>query len=109
MSVLFSHKVLEYLEYLVVILYERDYFGFLDSSERYVSELIDDIKKNLPIKQHKLSPKYFDKYGKGMKYAVFRKSKHTCWYVFFKTYTEKGETYYLVRYIANNHVIAKYL
>ena len=109
MNISFLPKVLDYLEYLVIILFEKDYFSFLDNSERYVAELVDDIKKNLPIKQYKPAPKYFDKYGKGMKYAVFRKSKHTCWYVFFKTYEKKGETFYLIRYIANNHVIAQYL
>lgn len=33
----------------------------------------------------------------------------TQWYVFFTKYQDNGETIYLVRYISNNHVIAKYL
>jgi len=52
---------------------------------------------------------YFDIFGKGMKYASFKKSRYTTWYVFFKTYEENGKTIYLVRYIANNHTIAQYL
>jgi len=50
-----------------------------------------------------------DKYGKGMKYASFRKNRRTTWYAFFKKYEKNGETFYLVRYIANNHSIAHYL
>ena len=98
-----------YFYELSYILYEKGYFCFLDTSERYVEELFDDIKTNLPIKQHKPAPKYFEKYGKDMYYAGFRKNKQTTWYVFFSKYKENGDTIYLIRYIANNHTVAQYL
>ena len=101
--------VYEYLENLVTILYENGYFGLRESAHKYVDELFDDITTTLPTKQHRPAPKYFDKYGKGMKYAVFKKNKRTNWYAFFKTYCKNGELLYVVRYIANNHVIAQYL
>ena len=44
-----------------------------------------------------------------MYYTIFKKSKNTQWYVFFRVYKEKGEVIYQVRYISNNHVIAQYL
>jgi hypothetical protein len=109
MNVIFTKKVLLYFEELIIILYDKKYFGLLETSKRYVDELVDDILTNLPTKQHKPAPQYFDKYGKDMKYAAFKKSKHTIWYVFFKTYRENGDMVYLVRYIANNHTIAQYL
>ena len=109
MNVTILSEVLDYLEELVIILYEEGYFCFLETSRNYVKELLVDIKTKLPIKQHKPAPAHFDKYGKGMKYASFKKNKHTTWYAFFKTYEKNGETFYLVRYIANNHVIAQYL
>ena len=109
MNVLFLPKIQEYYNHLEQILYEKGYFSFPDSSKKYVKELIDDIKANLPAKLYKLAPKQFDKYGKNMKYASFKKNKHTTWYVFFKTYEENGKIFYLVRYIANNHAIAQYL
>jgi len=108
-QVVFIPEVRKYFENLVPLLYKKGYFGFLDSSQKYVSELIGDIMANLPTKQHKPAPIHFDKYGKGMKYVVFKKNKRTSWYAFFKTYQKNGETIYLVRYIANNHVIAQYL
>ena len=98
-----------YLEDLVHLLYQKEYFGFEEAARRYVVELFDDIKKNLPIRAHKPAPKYFDRYGKSMKYAVFKKNRHTCWYAFFKTYHSNGEKVYLVRYITNNHVAAHLL
>ena len=109
MKVIAIPKVYDYLENLVTTLYEEGYFGLKTSARKYVDDLFDDITTNLPVRQHKPAPKHFDKYGKGMKYAVFKKSKRTAWYVFFKTYEKNGEIIYLVRYIANNHVIAQYL
>ena len=109
MDVLFLPEVQEYYNNLEQILYEKGYFSFPDSSKKYVKDLIDDIKANLPVKLHKPAPKYFDRYGKNMEYAVFRKNKFTSWYVFFTTYRKNGEEIYLVRYIANNHTVAQYL
>ena len=109
MNVLFLPEVQRYYNNLEQILYEKGYFSFLDESKKYVKELIDNIKTTLPTKRHKPAPKYFEAYGKNMKYASFPKSKRTTWYVFFTTYLENGEEIYLVRYIANNHAVAQYL
>ena len=108
-KVLFIPKVRKYIDDLVPLLYEMGYFSYLDSSKKYFKGLVDDVMENLPTKSHTSAPKHFDKYGKGMKYASFKMNKRTIWYAFFKTYIENGETVYLVRYIANNHVIAQYL
>ena len=109
MQVILLPEVLDYLEELVEILYEMKYFSFEKNAMGYVLKLYDDITTSLSTKYHRPAPKYFDKYGKGMKYAVFRKNRRTSWYVFFTTYRENDDDIFLVRYIANNHVIAKYL
>ena len=109
MQVILLPEVLDYLENLSEILYEKGYFSFETTALKYVLELYDDIVSNLPGKRHKPAPNRFNKYGKNMQYASFKKNKHTTWYAFFKTYEENGQTFYLVRYIANNHVIAQYL
>jgi len=108
MKVLVIPKVYDYLDNLVTILYEKEYFGFEDFAINYVDELLDEILMTLPARLHKPAPKYFEKYGKGMYYAIFEKNKRTSWYVFFTKYYER-ETIFLVRYIANNHVIAQHL
>ena len=109
MNVILLPEVLKYLDDLVFILFQKGYFSYIETSQRYIDDLIDNIEITLPIRPHKPAPNYFDKYGKGMKYASFRKNKGTTWYAFFKTYKESGETVYLVRYIANNHTVAQYL
>ena len=109
MSVAFIPEILEYFEELMVILYEKDYFSFEDSARKYVIELVHDIKETLPIHLHKPAPPYFYIYGKNMKYATFPKNRRTTWYVFFTVYWKNDEKIYLVRYIANNHIIAQHL
>ena len=109
MKIIALPEVRQYLKTVSHILYEKGYFGFLESSERYVSELFDDILTNLPDRLHKPAPEYFNKYGEDLEYASFIKNKHTTWYVFFEKYEDHGEIIYLIRYIANNHTIAQYL
>ena len=113
MKVLFLPDVRKHFNNLIPILYEKGYFGFKETAKKYVDELFCDIEVNLcmyvRVNLQKPAPNYFDKYGKDMEYAVFKKNKRTTWYVFFETYEDNGEIIYLIRYIANNHTIAQYL
>jgi len=109
-KVLFDPKVRYYFRRLAEILFENEYFGFEDSAVKYVRELIFEIRDTLPISLKKVAPSYFDKYGKNLYYATFRKNKNTQWYVFFTITKDAGkETVYFVRYISNNHIIAQLL
>jgi len=109
MNVIFTPDVLVYFEDLVFTLYYKEYFSFLETSKRYVEELIDDILETLPDRLRKPAPEYFTQYGFCMEYASFKKNKRTTWYVFVEIYEDAGEIIYLVRYIANNHTVAQYL
>ncbi|MDR0938683.1 MAG: hypothetical protein LBN29_04905 [Mediterranea sp.] len=108
--------VAKYLLELVRVLYEKGYSGFEkgysgfeDSANRYVEELVANIYANLPSKMKKPAPPYFDRYGRDLMYAAFRRNKTTQWYVFFQVFREKGNIAYLIRYIDNNHRIARLL
>jgi len=109
MNVIFIPEVRIYLKNLAQILYEKEYLGFEETARKYAIELFNDIRKTLPLRPHRPAPPYFDKYGKGLYYAVFKKNKRTSWYAFFRKYEMNGEIFYQVRYIANNHTIAQYL
>ena len=109
MKVIVIPEVYDFLENLVILLYEKDYFGFEETARKYVDELYLDITTNLSTRVKKRAPAYFDKYGKGMYYTVFKKSKRTSWYAFFRIYEVNGEIIYQIRYIANNHTVARHL
>lgn len=109
MSVLFLPEVQRYFQELETLLFDMEYFSFEESAVQYVLELILDIRDTLPLRPSKKAPPYFRRYGKGLHYAIFRKSKTTQWYVFFSRYLMEGEIHYLVRYISNNHIVAQHL
>ena len=109
MKVLFLPEVQYFYNELEIILYEKRDFSYEESAREYVDDLIFDVKNNLPQLKHRPAPKHYNKYGKGLYYATFIKSKRTHWYVFFSKYAENGETTYLVCYLGNNHTEAHYL
>ena len=109
MKVLFLPEVRTYFRELENVLFKDEYFSYEETAIRYVQELISDIQNSLPDRQRRPAPGYFDRYGKNMSYAVFRKSRQTQWYAFFTIYENDGELIYLVRYVSNNHMIAQLL
>ena len=109
MKVLATPKIHDYLDDLVTVLYENGYFGFEDFAIDYVNDLIDFIITRMPTSLQRPAPKYYEKYGEKLKYTVYRRSKHTHWYIFFNKYKDKGEIIYMVRYIGNNHTDAHHL
>jgi hypothetical protein len=110
MKVLTTPEVKEYLNSLIFVLHEKEYFGFRESAREYVIELLEDMTKNLPIRQHKLAPERYARYGEDLHYASFARNKRTTWYAFFTKYQdESGDTIYLIRYIGNNHTVAQHL
>ena len=110
MNVWANPEVIEDLENLIDILYEEGYFSYEELSVNYVVDLFEDILTNLPVRVKRKASKFFtDRYGEGLYYAVFPKSRRTHWYAFFRMYRKDGELYYQVRFISNNHLIAQYL
>jgi hypothetical protein len=109
MKIEFTSEALGFFNELSTILYKKEYFGLQENALKYVDELLEDIRITLPARVKKPAPAYFDKYGKKMLYSTFRKNKATQWHVFFNVYQKDDEMIFIIRYISNNHVIAKYL
>ncbi len=107
MSVIVLPEVQEYLDALVPLLYEKGYFSYEEGAKRYVYGMLDNIRMALPSCLHRPAPRRF---GKGMLFATFRKNRSTTWYAFFTRHKgADGEMVYIVRHIANNHTVAKYM
>lgn len=105
MKVVYHKNVTEYLNELIDILYDKEYFGFKDAAYDYVDWIFEQIESSIHTKLKNPAPKYFDRYGQDLSYVVFKRNSNTSWYVFFK----KQEDVYFIFYIGNNHNCAHYL
>ncbi|WP_208326181.1 hypothetical protein [Flavobacterium sp. S87F.05.LMB.W.Kidney.N] len=46
-EVIYTSSVIHYLDDLVVTLYKKEYFGFIQSAEEYVSHIYDAIPERI--------------------------------------------------------------
>ena len=105
--VVFSENVKLLFFELIDILYQEEYFGFLDEAKEYVSEIEQHFRTEIP-KLHRLglskkAMPYFSKYGEDLFFIAYRRSKtRTTWYAFYQVF---DESYFKVVHITNNHTI----
>ena len=95
------HKdVLLFLDELVDILIDKEYFSFYEYSAQYIEDIVLYVKNNIASRHHKKAPSYFSKYSDNLFYITYQRSKQTTWYILF----QKTGQYYFIRHITNNHV-----
>ena len=105
MRVVYHKEVTSYLNELVDILYEQEYFGFKESAYDYVDWIFEQIEDSIDRKVKKPAPKPFERYGLGLSYVSYRRNANTTWYVFFR----RQEDTFLIFYIGNNHNCSQFL
>lgn len=103
-EIIFTPKIILYLDDLVRILYRKEYFGFIDSAEKYVSDIYDSVPEKLKGPIHKTTPKELKHLGS--KYIFYKANSRTVWYIFFEN---KNEKYLITGIINSNSEEAKYL
>lgn len=86
-------------------LVERGYFSEEDYAVSYIRDLVTYFQLNLDHLTAFKAPEYFARYGRELKYAIYRKSSRTTWYAFFK---ETPEALTIV-YLANNHLMGHHM
>ena len=96
-KVVFTPKVIADLDNLVQILYKKEYFGFIESAEEYVSRIYDATYERCQLGIHKIAPKNISHLG--TYYIFYKSNKRTTWYIFF----EKKASAILITGISNNH------
>ena len=96
-EVIFTPAVISYLDELVVILYKKQYFGFIESAEEYVDNIYDAVPERIKKSPHKKTPKSLEYLGSS--YIFYKTNARTTWYAFF----EKRNQNYLVTGILNNY------
>jgi pyoverdine/dityrosine biosynthesis protein Dit1 len=96
-KLIYTSHVIDYLDDLVRILYKKEYFGFIETAEGYVSNIYDAIPERIKLSTHQQTPKCL-KY-RGSNYIFYKANNRTTWYIFF----EKQNKNFLITGILNNH------
>jgi len=96
-KVIFKKEVLDYFDELVYVLFEKDYFSYIENAKRYVGEIIDFITVEIANFPHKNSPSNLNYLGKN--YIFYKSNNRTTWFIFFEKQNDK----YLITSIINNH------
>src|SRR5690606_5677419 len=96
-KVIFRRNVSDYLDELIFVLYENEYFGFKESAKDYVQKIYDFIEYNLPIFPAKQTPEKLSSLGS--EYIFYKANQNTTWYIFF----ERSDNRFMVTFITNSH------
>ena len=100
----FQEVAILYLDELIEVLYKKEYFGFIESAEIYVSRIYDFVEENIQNFPKRKTPLKLKRFGNN--YIFFKINLRTTWYIFF----EEQNNIFLITYILNNHCAeAKYL
>lgn len=98
-KIVIVHDVLDFFEELIYVLYEEEYFGFVESAINYVDEIISFVYQSIAGNIKKPLPKELRKFGRY--YLTYTANKRTTWYIFYEF--DSTENIYLVTKIINNH------
>ena len=104
-QVVFNENVKFLFFELIDILYQEEYFGYLDKAKEYVLEIELYFTTEIPrlhwLGLSKKAIPYFEKYGDNLFFAAYRKTKtRTTWYAFYEIFDNR---YFKVVHIINNH------
>ena len=96
-KIIFENAILNYFDNLVFTLFENEYFGFPESAQNYVDNIVNFIISEIVNFPHKKTPQALQYLGSS--YIFYKSNNRTTWYVFF----EKRNQNYLITGILNNN------
>ena len=71
----FQNNVLNYFDKLIFVLFEDEYFGFVESSEEYINRIIDFTYSNIDTFPSRKTPIQLQKFGRNY---IFYKINFLC-------------------------------
>ena len=95
--ILYKPQVEFYINNLVFILFENNYFNYLENAICYKDKIIDYIEENITTFPHKTTPLELKEFGSN--YIFYKSNSRTTWYIFFES---KGKNY-IITYITNSN------
>jgi hypothetical protein len=102
--IIIKESVIQYLDDLIFVLYDNEYFGFIDSSEIFIDKLINFIYENIEIFPSKKTPIHILYLGSN--YIFYKSTQRTTWYIFFE---QKNKNFVVTNIINNNSEEVKFL
>jgi hypothetical protein len=102
--IIIKESVIQYLDDLIFVLYNNEYFGFIDSSEIFIDKLINFIYENIEIFPSKKTPIQIQYLGTN--YIFYKSTQRTTWYIFFE---QKNKNFVITNIINNNSEEVKFL
>jgi hypothetical protein len=96
-KVVFNPEVEEYFETLLLNLFEKNYFSYVENAHDYVEAIVKYAVNYIPILPSKKAP--LDIQNLGTHYITYTPNNRTTWYILFF----KNNNRYLVTHITNNH------
>lgn len=93
----YSEEVETYLNQLIDILFEKEYFGFKEDAQIYVAKIKWFIDDNISVYPPKKVPIELKEFGE--KYILYKANPQTTWYIFYI----QDEHRFLIKFITNNH------
>lgn len=96
-KIVFTAEFDALVEELLFVLYEDEYFGFIEDAAKYVSKIYDFIEQKITTYPTKNTPPKLIQHGE--KYLVYKANNQTSWYIFFS----QIEQTYFIKFITNNH------
>lgn len=96
-SIKYTPDVIVYINELTLKLFEKEYFGFLESAIDYKDKIIDFIDNNINSFPAKSAPQKLIHLG--TKYIFYKPNHRTTWYIFF----EQKDDNFVITNIINNY------
>lgn len=82
-SIFFSKSVIDFLDELLYLLYEKNYFGYKSSASEYVLKIYDFIETSITVFPHKKTPETLNHLG--TQYIFYKPNQNTTWFIFLKS------------------------
>lgn len=74
-KVVFTPHVIDFMDDLVRVLYKKEFFGFIETAEEYVSKIYNAVPENIKLNTHKVSPKNLKHLGSN--YIFYKANNRT--------------------------------
>ncbi len=71
MKIFYTTETENYLVELSWLLYEKNYFSYFESANRYVNSMLSDMEATIHLKMRRKAPACFSRYGENLWFVSY--------------------------------------